>query len=69
MTMQFVGADGSMGLRHGELYHVEIKTSFCFSGPCLWARVYKDGQYYLDCPYSSMSAFVNNWKEVRYWID
>lgn len=57
MKLTFIGTDGSMGLRKGKTYRVEIKT-------------YKNSSLiYVDwdggrCPYSSPAAFAKNWKEA-----
>lgn len=64
MTLRFIGADGSMGLKHGETYWVDITTPFTFSGPYLRVRIYLGGNNVVDCPYSSPQSFAKNWEAV-----
>ena len=56
MDCMFIGKDGSMGLKSGDVYH--IRTSI--SGGLLW--VYWNGN---GCPYSSLENFLKNWKVVK----
>lgn len=55
-TMRFIGQDGSMGYRTGEIYRVYIdhgrKGVVVGGGP---SRV----------PYSSVSALLDNWHDVQ----
>ena len=55
ISLRFIGTDGSMGLRKGHVYKVKIFTRY--------------GYIYVDwgsraCPYSSISSFLRNWKEI-----
>ena len=54
MKFKFIGADGSMGLKKGEVY--ELKTSI-ISG-ILQVRWRKE----FCCPYSSLEKFLENWE-------
>lgn len=52
MRLRFVGADGSMGLRHGSVYYISLASSPL--GVQLTQPVI--------CPYSSERAFWENWE-------
>lgn len=65
MKLKFIGADGSMGLRHGEVYDVEIKTGGEF------IRVLIPGFRFAEnhlgtwsCPYSSPTTLAANWEKA-----
>lgn len=65
MTFRFIGTDGSMGLVTGKLYRAELQTRGRTGGEgYLWARVYDCGKYLVDCPYSSIKAFTQNWEAL-----
>lgn len=53
MKLKFIGTDGSMGLKHGQIYDVYIYTKrgkiIVAWGPNHW------------CPYSSPQALAENW--------
>jgi hypothetical protein len=51
--MMFVGRDGSMGLRHGQIY--DVLTRIAASGQVLMTSPVR-------CPYGSVSAFLANWQ-------
>ena len=55
MQLKFIGQDGSLGLRHGEIYKVDILS--------VGNRInaYIDSKF---CPYDSLSAFMKNWEEI-----
>lgn len=57
MILTFVGKDGSMNLKHGKKYNVEIK-----SGHKVICVYWKDmfGRQCV-CPYSSPQTFAANW--------
>lgn len=55
MKLRFIGANNSMGLKHGKVYKVTI--------------VVQDGYIWVNwgiriCPYSSLAAFCANWTDV-----
>lgn len=58
--MRFIGADGSLGYRHGEKYTLQIQTSPREDGrgekPTITTPHY--------CPYDSWRLFYQNWAEV-----
>lgn len=57
MKLKFIGKDGSMGLRHGNVYNVTIFTDNGYILVRLGPHRY--------CPYSSPQALAANWtKEV-----
>ena len=62
MYLKFIGTDGSMGLKHGDIYDVYIETVCRFSGQILWTRIYTNGSFYIGCPYSSPQSFSANWE-------
>ena len=60
MKLRFIGADGSMGLKHGEVYKVRLGNT--------WAHIIVDimdeDGYSMLCPYSSPQSFAKNWEAV-----
>jgi hypothetical protein len=58
MHLTFIGKDGSLGLKHGKQYYVEIVTK----NGMLQATIY-NGLYKCGCPYSSPQSFAENWKK------
>lgn len=67
MRLRFIGADGSMGLKHGNVYEVEIK---CFRSPKghIWVawEFNRFGDVIQACPYSSLAALNANWEDVAH---
>lgn len=59
MNLKFIGTDGSMGLKHGEVYDVRVGAH---RGDAViivqWGFV---GANPIYCPYSSPAAFAANW--------
>lgn len=60
MRLKFIGADGSMNLRNGKVYDVELRSTDCRivaiikTGSAMrWSEVV--------CPYESPQAFAKNW--------
>ena len=65
MYLRFIGANGSMGLIHGKIYDVNVKTKnnyiwVTIPGFELRDRVF--GKW--ECPYSSPQSFSANWEMV-----
>lgn len=58
MNLRFIGADGSLGLKHGELYKVTLKTI----GKYLIATIHTGWISDTVCPYGSVQAFAKNWE-------
>ena len=59
MKLRFIGQNGSMGLTHGRIYKVSLRTRH----NCIVAEIYRN--FWDDaiiCPYSSPQAFANNWE-------
>lgn len=56
----FIGQDGSMDMQHGTTYLLRF-------------RVFKDGSVYLlepiNCPYSTLSTFCENWELKNYFAN
>ena len=62
MKLKFIGEDGSMGLRTGEVYDTRI----FIKGECLWVE-WKVNLYTVkSCPYISTQSFAQNWGLPRY---
>ena len=62
MKLKFIGEDGSMGLRTGEVYDARI----FIKGECLWVE-WKVNLYTVkSCPYISTQSFAQNWELPRY---
>lgn len=63
MNLRYVGKDGSMGLKHGEIYSVRIDSlpSDEFIHVSWPVALFKTKQ----CPYDSPAAFAANWEKVK----
>lgn len=66
MFARFIGKNGSMGLKHGEVY--EIFLSDYHGLPCVhWAKL---SDFLISrnlegpCPYSSFKTLAENWEIV-----
>lgn len=57
MILRFIGANGSMGLKHGKTYSVSIKSQ----GEYIIVTWTTDNSIY-RCPYSSPKSFAANWE-------
>ena len=63
----FIGRDGSMGLRHGEVYVIEIaeltsniiRARWFDDNPSLWGE-----RSIRECLYYGRERFEQNWKEL-----
>lgn len=56
MRLRFIGADGSMNLKHGNVYNVKVSSRSGYiyvKIGCSWR-----------CPYSSPKTFADNWESV-----
>lgn len=62
MRLKFIGEDGSLGLEHGKVYNVSLKTY----GKFLLAIIDVGWFYSVRCPYGSMKAFAKNWELENY---
>lgn len=58
MKLRFMGEDGSMGLRNGEVY----ETRIFIKGEFLWVEWKVNLFAVKSCPYSSTKAFAQNWE-------
>ena len=56
MYMKFIGEDGSMGLRCGQIYKVKA----FYQG----AYVYVSWGLFRMCPYESIKSLYKNWAEL-----
>lgn len=56
MRLKFIGANGSLGLTHGEYYSVSLYTEYNM----LVASI-KTGWISTLCPYATLQAFAKNW--------
>lgn len=61
MLLRFIGKNGSLGLRKGELYPVEIKSQLLCD--CINTRILV-GEKWVNCPYASPQAFAANWEKA-----
>jgi len=59
MKAQFIGTDGSMGLKQGEVY--DVKAIININYPIMLEIKGNDGKSYNRCPYDSFQALFNNW--------
>lgn len=62
MFLRFIGEDGSMGLKHGQVYRCQIYTDdgfICVS----WKRKWLTNRM---CPYRSLKALTENWETVEW---
>lgn len=60
LKLEFVGTDGSMGLRKGRTYNIRL---FVDNG-YIWAEWVDTYGNVRQCPYSSLSSFCANWRDV-----
>lgn len=58
MKLKFIGADGSLGLRHGKIYDLTLKTAAGYVIAIIKTGWISD----TICPYGSMKAFAANWE-------
>lgn len=62
MELKFIGDDGSMGLHHGEIYDVEIKTGGKYIRVLIPGfRFSKNHLGTWSCPYTSPQTLSDNW--------
>lgn len=61
----FTGEDGSMSLRNGGVYVIELKSYSQHIWPYVVQWVDPDTNEVKECPYSSESAFHKNWKFIK----
>ena len=57
MKLKFIGADGSLGLIHGEYYNVSLDIQYHM----LIARIKTGWISDTFCPYETLQAFAKNW--------
>ena len=65
MYLRFIGADGSMGLDHGKVYNVNVKTKNDY----IWVTMPRFEFRHMvfgvwKCPYSSPQSFSANWEKA-----
>ena len=59
MKLKFKGKDGSMGLRHGEIYDAGM---YAYQG-YVWVTWLDNGMR-RRCPYSSIKTLMDNWEDA-----
>ena len=58
MKLKFIGENGSMGLKHGKIYKVSLRTT----GKNIVAYISKGLCLEIVCLYDSPQAFAANWE-------
>ena len=61
MYLKFIGRDGSMGLRHGNKYKVNLYTH----GAGLIAHIRINMFLNVTCPYDTLIGFSKNWEVAK----
>ena len=61
MKLRFIGKDGSMNLKHGQVYEIISLEAIRDHIGVTW----KDNGHMRYCPYSSLSALCANWSDVK----
>ena len=59
MNLKFIGTDGSMGLKHGEIYDTSITSAF--EDGYIFVKWLDHDDVFRKCPYSSPASFASNW--------
>ena len=62
MLFRFVGKDGSLGLKKNFTYEVIAHIGDNDVVARIWRPRFG---MWITCPYSSLSLFLQNWKEVK----
>lgn len=57
----YIGEDGSMGLSHGEKYHITLEKGDYKGKEHIWARIIGVFGEYTYCPYASEELLLKNW--------
>ena len=57
---KFIGQDGSLGLKKGNYYVIDLKTNI-FTKKVL-AYIYFSERDVITCPYTSIKTFNQNWE-------
>lgn len=57
MTLHYIGEDGFMGLKHGQIYDCRLNTNS--SDDWIWLH-WKNGA----CPYTSLTNLITNWEDA-----
>ena len=60
MICKFIGKNGSLGLRNGEYYNINIIKK----KEKILAFIEKSYKYITECPYDNQDLFLKNW-EIR----
>ena len=61
MKLRFIGKDGSMNLKHGQVYEIISLEAVMGYIRVMW----KDNDHLRSSPYSSLSALCANWSDVK----
>lgn len=61
MKARFIGEDGSMGLKHGNVYEIVL---FDYNGQPVVSWKYTKN-YKESCPYSDFKKLAENWETVE----
>ena len=61
MYLKFIGRDGSMGLRYGSNYKINLYTH----GNRLIAYIHINSILTITCPYDTLIGFAKNWEVVK----
>ena len=63
MKLRFIGKDGSMNLKHGQVYEIIDISAPTFTN---YIKIrWNDNGHLRSCPYSSLSALCANWSDVK----
>ena len=57
MTLRYIGEDGFMGLKHGQIYDCRLNTNS--SDDLIWLH-WKGGA----CLYTSLTNLINSWEDA-----
>ena len=59
---KFIGMDGSLGYRKGQIYNLKIRIPMAHEYNAGWIIIIQSPNF---CPYRTIEAFLDNWEYVR----